>query len=192
MAVRRSLLSPGPDPSCMTRYDARIRLYLDPALDLQHPIRLPPIFQVTITTGRPARLRYPDPAWGWGPTWQDWPLIPEPGTLYVFPQAGRTTHIRGGAWRGGASIMVCPGDTRRTLNLRATHELLHLLDDGRHNPDRMEDWIAASTIRRILYRVTRRYGLIDEGGWQHAYYQGLIDDWRAGRYTIYDPRIVHE
>lgn len=175
----------------MTR-TARIHLYIDPDLPAGTRIRLPPIFRVEEISGRPPCLRYPPDAWGWGPTWQDWPLVPEPGTLYAFPQAGRTTHIRGAAWEGGASIMVCPGESPRTLNLRATHELLHLLDDGRHNPDRMEDWIEASTLRRILYRVTRRYGLIDEAGWQHAFYQALIDDWRAGRYATYDPRLVQE
>lgn len=88
-------------------------------------------------------------------------------------------------------MMVCPGDSQRDLDLRATHELLHVLDDSRHNPDRMEDWIEASPIRRILYRITRRYDLVREGDWQRAFYRRLIEDWQAGQYSVYDPRIVH-
>ena len=98
------------------------------------------------------------------------PEVKQPDTGYIFYRHTPMTPIRDLAVPGGGiSVMITPGDSNETIRLRIWHELLHIEDDGQHNPDHMEQWIGASFWRWIV----RGTGLFSEETWQRMYYEKL-------------------
>ena len=163
-----------------------ITVYQDPRLpeDLIEILDIPGVWEVQdVVVGVPPTLTYPLLTWGWGPNWAGFPLVPASGEVYLFPQEDLATPIRGCVWDGGASVMVCPGEPARVLSARLIHELLHLLDDGRHDPDGMDAWLETSRIRSFAYTITTQTGLLDRTAWERIFYESLMNDWKKGGYT---------
>ena len=159
-----------------------VRAYLSPGLPLACNPRL--VLDAvdrwrlwTVTDIRPDEAPmgtiYPPKEWGWGEKWAHIPLVPA-GCCYLFPCVPGT-NIRGCVWQGGASVMVCPGDSLETLELRAVHELIHALGLP---ADDMRAWIRSSLPMALIYIVTRCLRLRTEESWQRLYYHHLLSEWR--------------
>ena len=100
------------------------------------------------------------------------PEVRTPNTGYIFFRHTPMSPIRGLAVPGGGiSVMITPGDSNETIRLRIWHELLHIEDDGQHNPDHMEQWVGASFWRRLV----RGVGPLSEETWQRMYYEKLTE-----------------
>lgn len=159
-----------------------LRVYLAPGLPLTFNYRLVlealdtwDLWHVTDTfyDAIPPTTTTAPPEWNWGPMWENVPLVGDPDTLYFCPCVP-TTNVRG-CFREGCTVMVCPGDSLETLELRAVHELIHALGLP---ADDMRAWIRSSLPMALIYIVTRCLRLRTEESWQRLYYRYLIEEWR--------------